>query len=61
LIFGEGSLTRKRCKEASALVLPEWQQFLDEVASAKSLLEEVEQDLSTLEQDLALFDEEVLS
>jgi hypothetical protein len=31
------------------------------VASAKSLLEEVEQDLSTLEQDLALFDEEVLS
>ena len=48
---------RKRCKEASALVLPEWQQFLDEVASAKSLLEEVEQDLSTLESTMSLITE----
>ena len=54
-VFGDDSLTRKRCKEASGLVQPKWQLLSQEVTAAKVTAELIQLDVYFLEEDLASF------
>eukprot|EP00956_Cyclotella_meneghiniana_P038233 scaffold150619_cov36-Cyclotella_meneghiniana.AAC.2 len=57
LTFGEDSLTRKRCKEAAALVDEKLKVLKEKVANASDEIERIELDIAILEVDIATHDE----